>query len=336
MEMTRSTAADSFLRSAPSAPARPVAVTATARKLKWTTVAAGVAKRVLNPRQIATAVKLQIKRKAHRHVYDDAQLALYAKVLPSEFLHFGYFDDPQIKPDDTSLSDVVRAQNRYAELVLEQAGDPAHPVLDIGCGMGGLCRMLLARNYTPTALTPDRLQVAHIQATLPGVTVMRGKLEDLKTGGMEHQFGTLITAESLQYLKLHKALPVLSTLIRPGGRWVACDFFHSRPSEDRACHVWDDFVSKLAESGWKLAYQRDITPHVLPTLAYIHMWATRFGIPLMEFSFLRLRRKQPALHHLLAGALDQLTDLAQKNIDVIDPHQFAAGKKYMLLAMERA
>jgi cyclopropane fatty-acyl-phospholipid synthase-like methyltransferase len=336
METTNANGAARRSSDVPATRARQVAVTATARKLKWTTVAGGVAKRALNPKQVVTAVKLQMKRKAHRHVYDDAQLALYAKVLPTEFLHFGFFDKPDLKPEDTALSDVVRAQNRYAELVLEQAGDPAHPVLDIGCGMGGLCRMLLAKNYTPTALTPDRLQVAHVQATLPGIKVIRGKLEDLKTAGMEHTFGTLITAESLQYLKLAKALPVLSTLIRPGGRWVACDFFHSHPSEDRACHVWDDFVSKLTESGWKLAYQRDITPHVLPTLAYIHMWATRFGIPLMDFAFLRLRRKQPALHHMLAGALEQLTDLAQKNIDVIDPHQFAAGKKYMLLAMERA
>jgi cyclopropane fatty-acyl-phospholipid synthase-like methyltransferase len=291
--------------------------------------------RVIHPGHLYKAARLQIARKAHRHTYDDAQLALYSQMLPSEFLHYGYFEDPARRPEDISLSDVARAQARYSELLLELAGDPAFPVLDVGCGMGGLCRLLTAKSFTPTALTPDRLQASHIRNTQPAVPVIRCKFEDLKPDEHREKFGTVITAESLQYLKLARALPVMEAIIRPGGRWIACDYFHSHPSTDRSCHVWDEFVQKLTETGWKLAYQRDITPHILPTLAYIHMWATRFGIPLMQFTFLRLRRKQPAIHHILGGALDQLSNLATQNIELIDPVHFASNKRYMLLAMER-
>ena len=150
------------------------------------------------------------------------------------------------------------------------------------------------------------------------------------------RYGTVYTAESLQYLKLDQALPVLESVLRPGGRWVACDFFHARPSADRSCHEWDAFAARLPAAGWKIAYQRDITAHVLPTLAYAHMWATRFGMPLMNFAFLRLRRKQPGLHHLLARVLGMLESAAQANVDLIDPRRFAADKRYMLLVMQRA
>ena len=84
-----------------------------------------------------------------------------------------------------------------------------------------------------------------------------------------------------------------------------------------------------------MTYQRDVTDHIRPTLAFIHMWATRFGLPLMEFTFLRMRRKQPAMHHLLADVFDQLRCVASANAQTIDPDRFAADKRYVLLAMER-
>jgi len=49
-------------------------------------------------------------------------------------------------------------------LILDLVRGVDSPVLDVGCGMGGLCRMLKARGHAPIALTPDRLQAAHVKA----------------------------------------------------------------------------------------------------------------------------------------------------------------------------
>ena len=174
-----------------------------------------------------------------------------------------------------------------------------------------------------------------MEKTQPDIELIRGKFEAMKADDHAGRFGTVITSESLQYLKLAAALPVLEKVLRQGGSWVACDFFYREPSEDRSLHVWDEFTAHLARTGWQITYQRDITSHVLPMLAYIHMWATRFGMPLMQFGFLRLRRKNPGVHHLVSGALDDLHDLAADNIPLIDPKHFAAKKKYMLLVMKR-
>jgi hypothetical protein len=170
------------------------------------------------------------------------------------------------------------------------------------------------------------------------VPVVRCKFEelDVAAGGHRGRYGTVFTSESLQYLKLDRALPKLAEVLRPGGRWVACDFFHARPSDDPSLHAWDEFRGRLSAAGWRVAYERDITPHVLPTLGYLHMWATRFGLPAMEFSFLRLRRKQPGVYHLVERVLDALAGAARENAGLIDPARFAADRRYMLVAAERA
>jgi cyclopropane fatty-acyl-phospholipid synthase-like methyltransferase len=310
--------------------------TPNSRKLSAGAVARGLASRIGNPRHLYQAIRLQLSRKALRHAQDDAQLALYAQVLPSSFLHFGYFHDPTKPPDEIALSELAAAQQAYAELVLAQMGPSDGPVLDVGCGMGGMSRMLLERGLCPTALTPDRLQAAHVRAALPDVPVLRCKLERLPPEQQTGQFGAVLTAESLQYLKLDQALPILAALLRPGGRWVACDYFYTRPSPDRSCHLWDDFTTKLEQTGWRIVEALDITAHVLPTLAFAHMWATRFGLPLMDFAFLRLRRKQPGLYHLLEVVLQTLRRFATNNIEVIDPVQFERNKRYMLLRIHRA
>jgi len=256
--------------------------------------------------------------------------------LPSDFLHYGFFDDVQRKPADISLSDIIQAQNRYAELLLELAGDCNDPVLDVGCGMGGLSRMAIEKGFAPTALTPDRLQASHILKTLPDVPVIRSKFEALKAEDHAAKYGTIFTAESLQYLKLDVALPLLKRIIKPGGKWVACDYFLNTPSDDRTCHNWDAFQARLIASGWKLTFQRDITANVLPTLAFLHMLASRFGLPLMGFAKLRLQRKQPALHHMLGGVLSQLDGVVADNISLIEPTQFKTNRRYMMLVMQRS
>jgi hypothetical protein len=84
-----------------------------------------------------------------------------------------------------------------------------------------------------------------------------------------------------------------------------------------------------------VTYERDITPNVLPTLSFLNMLATRFGMPMLGFVTLRLKRKQPGLHHLFEKAIDQLEGVAADNIALINPSVFAKDRRYMMLVMER-
>src|SRR5207248_7617320 len=171
--------------------------------------------------------------------------------------------------------------------------------------------------------SPDRSQVAHISATYPSVQVIRSKFEELDALANHHRFGTVITAESLQYLKLERALSHMQTILRPGGRWVACDFFYSQPTDEHSCHQWTEFVAALARTGWRISYQQDITKNVLPTLKFVHMWGVRLGAPLMDFALIKLRKKQPGIHYLAEDALSKVKGAALEQIASIDPAEFS-------------
>jgi len=297
-----------------------------------------VLKRAINPAALWTAASLQFRRAPSRDRLDDAQLQLYAKVLPGDFLHYGYFDNPDRQPGDISLNEIVAAQNRYGELLLELANaDRSAPVLDVGCGMGGLLRMLIAAGFSPVAVSPARGQIAHVEKMFPGIPAFCSKFEDMDAETHREKYATVFTSESLQYLRLPRALPLMKQILKPGGTWVACDYFNrAAGNPSRRLPAWPDFLKLLQDEGWRVVHQRDITPHVLPTLRYIHMWAARFGKPLIAYGLLKLQRKQPGLHHLLGGMLPQLDKTIDENLDMICPDVFAREKQYMLLAMQRA
>jgi MPBQ/MSBQ methyltransferase len=307
-------------------------------KTKVGTIARSVARRLVHPGHLARAIHLQRARKRNKRAFGDAQLALLARVVPSGYLHYGYFDDIARQPEDISLAELMRAQHRYADLLMELAGDPAHPVLDIGCGMGGLLKLLQARGYRPTALTPDRLGADHVARAYPDVPVIRSKFEQLPDSDQHAgRYGTVVTSESLQYLKLDAALPLLRKILRPDGVWVACDYFRTTPlpaaTRDKSGHDWEAFIQSITARGWAISYQRDITAHILPTLRYIHMWATQFGLPLLQFARLKMQAKQPALHYLLEEALTMIDHMIDENLQIITPAAFAAQKRYVLLAL---
>jgi SAM-dependent methyltransferase len=295
-----------------------------------------VIKRVAHPGHLARAIKLQRGRKQRSRAFDDERLALLAQLLPSGFLHYGYFDDPNRAAEDISVRELTAAQRRYASLLLEHVHDKSSPVLDIGCGMGALSQMLREAGFSPVALTPDRLQAAYVRKTYPGIPVIESKFEEMpEPEESAGKYGTVITSESLQYLELERTLPQMARILKPGGTWVACDYFRIGAKHGRSGHEWNLFHERLDAAGWDITYERDITPHVLPTLRYIRMWGTQFGVPFLQFALVRLRARRPGLHYILQDALSMIDDVIEHNLRLVDPEVFAANKRYALLAMRK-
>ena len=64
-------------------------------------------KKLINPFELAQILKMQRNRKKVERVYDDAQLKLYGQILKGDFLHYGYFDNPDTKAEDISLNMII-------------------------------------------------------------------------------------------------------------------------------------------------------------------------------------------------------------------------------------
>ncbi len=303
-------------------------------KIKW--VVKQVAKKLLHPQRFFTFLQLLKKRNGQTWSKDDPQLTLYSKILVSGFLHYGYFNDPEIIPKNISLHDIEQAQLHYAEFFPEYIEDKDSPVLDCGCGMGGLIELLLQKNFNPVALTPDRAQIQHIKNKYPEVPLIEGRFEDLPVDNYRNFFGTVITSESLQYLHLDKAFPVIEKILKPGGRWIACDYFRIDEAREISGHRWCEFNQRLGDNGWKIVFEKDITANILPTLAYLDMLGSRIGIPLFTFLVDKLEKKRPAISYLVEDVAENLQGYVHNHLDTIKPETFAQQKKYIRLVMERS
>lgn len=297
-------------------------------------ITGSILKRLLLPHHLYRVIKLQRGRKRPDRVYEDPQLKLYHDILPGDFLHYGYFDQKDIHPLDMSINMIYKAQERYGEKLVELVTDAQHPVLDIGCGMGGLLRIMNERNLKAIGLTPDKNQAAHIRKTYKN-DLLESKFEDMDAEAYAQHFGTVITSESLQYLDLPVSLRLIDSILKPGGKWIACDYFKTGAAGEKSGHNWEYFTHHLDEGGFRIVYQEDITPNILPTIAYVHHWATQIGLPVKEFLTGKMKVKAPGFYYVLEEALPLIDEKLNKNIKTVDPAIFAENKKYILMVIER-
>lgn len=292
-------------------------------------------KKILNPVEVYRIAKLQRNRKNIARVRDDAQLKLYSQILKGDFLHYGYFDNPEIKPEDISLNQIYEAQLRYAMLLMDKLQPKGKQVLDIGCGMGGLLKLLLEKGYAPTALTPDNTQIHYISQKYPGLPLHHCKFEELDGDANKGKFDALITSESLQYLKLDIALPLLHKISTPEAQWIACDYFRTGDKAEKSGHYWEPFMEQVNAHGWELEYEQDITPNILPTIAYVYMWGNNIGLPLYQFGIEKLQVKAPGYHYALQDVLPEIRKKIDKNLLTVNPEVFALNKRYKLMVFKK-
>ena len=292
-------------------------------------------KKLINPFELAQILKMQRNRKKVERVYDDAQLKLYGQILKGDFLHYGYFDNPDTKAEDISLNMIYHAQWRYADLLASKISSNEGEILDIGCGMGGLIKLLQERGMKPVALTPDKTQIHHITEKYPNVPRYHCRFEDIPVVENTNRYNTLITSESLQYLKLDEAFPLLHKISKPDARWIACDYFRTGDKAEKSGHLWSVFTEKLDAHGWEIEYEQDVTPNILPTIAYVYHWGNNIVKPLVEFGIGKLEVKAPGWHYAAAETIEKLKEKLEKNLKTVDPELFGANKRYKLLVFRK-
>ena len=278
----------------------------------------------LNPVQLIQAYRFHKKTGRYDRTVNDLELKLYSKILKNDMLHYGYFDDVDIAPEFISIGILEQAQNRYAEIIAEQILDKNLPVLDVGCGMGGLSNFLLSKGINVEALTPDRNQIDYIERLELGPVCHHSRFEEFRT---ENKYGTVINAESLQYLPLEETFRKVDHIILPEGRWIITDVFRRyEKSSNKSGHRIIDLLCKVKEHGWKIVYERDITPNVLPTLKLIHMYVDRYLIPLSHYAEEKFTYKKAWLFYLTKNIRHDISVKSKKEVLAIQPELFVAEK----------
>jgi len=289
--------------------------------------------KLLNPIQWFKAYRFhQQNAKFDKSTYD-LELYLYSKILKNDMLHYGYFEDTAVKPESISLQLLEDAQIRYAQNIIDQIKDNKNLILDVGCGMGGLASMMMDKRLSVEVLTPNKNQIDHISQKYPQLKRYHCKFEALETTS---NYGTIINSESLQYIALDDAFALTEKMLLPGGRWIIVDYFRTKDSGiNKSGHLLDTFYHKCQTNHWSIAYELDITRNVVPTIAFVNMYAERFLEPLKHFAFEKLRYKKAWIFYLVKDAMQSIDAKIKKERASIDPVMFVNEKKYILFVLER-
>lgn len=288
---------------------------------------------LLNPAKWAKAYSLKKKDGKYEKSKSDLELNLYAKILKNDMLHYGYFEDTAIAPESISLQAVEDAQVKYAQNIIDLITDKEGPILDVGCGMGGLSGILDAQGYHVEALTPNKNQCRHIRNKYKNITVHNCKFEDVAE---DKKYTTVINSESFQYIKLEKGLEKINAITEPGAKWIITDYFRlHNEGINKSSHLLDDFIKTVEKSNWKITYVKDITPNILPMLRFLRLYVDRFVFPLKNFAFEKLKYKQGFLYHLTQELREGIDHKIEKEVASIDPVKFENEKKYMTFVLER-
>lgn len=275
----------------------------------------------------------QSRRVRPERVRMDAQLRLYSELLPDGFLHYGYFDQVDVPGNSVSISDLERAQFRYAERLLDLLKGDSLRVLDVGCGTGGLMKLLAERGHLPEGVTPDQHQVQSIIEKIQ-LPVHHCRFEDFV--GSPNSYDAIITSESFQYLHLPEALPLIHRLLKPGGQWILCDYFRKNPDAmEKSGHVLSKVHPAIEGSGFETISSEDITANVLPTLRVATYYLERFAQPLLKFALAKLSVKAPVLSYLLEPATQKSQQKLDQALNVSSSEKFARDKQYMLMKFQK-
>lgn len=288
----------------------------------------------LNPFEWVKAFQFAKKNAKFDKSTYDLELHLYSKILTNNMLHYGYFDNTTISAEEISIKQFENAQLKYAELIIDHIKDKSSLVLDVGCGMGGLSNMMKTRGLNPECLTPNRNQIAFINKTMPDVITYACKFEDLATN---KKYSTIINSESLQYIDLNTAFEKVALITNDNPRWIITDYFRLNDSGiNKSSHMLSDFLNSVEKHGWKIVFEQDITPNILPTLYLINLYAERFLLPIKHFAFEKLRFKKPKLFYMTKNIRARLDEKIIKETSSINPEMFIHEKKYLLFVLERS
>ncbi len=269
----------------------------------------------------------------------DHVLKLYSKSIRSPYLHYGFWDHPEeIDPQELTLDDMVKAQDRYIEHLATFIPEDVKSILDVGAGIGGNSSYLLSKGYQVDALSPDEYQESVFKDKYNGqVKFYRSKFENFEP---DRQYDMVFESESACYIEIDPGWKTAQKTIRDGGYLLASDYFlhHNDGSGDwhiKASHDEENYMKKAKEYGFKLIREYDQTENTMPTLDGAKALIERFIFPTVEFSSNYLGKNHPFILKVIKKAFGKKVNDKMKQLSLLDSSDFKKYKRYMIYLFQK-
>ena len=228
------------------------------------------------------------RRKKKKKAMDSREVGLVMGLAAGKYffgsddLHYGLWtDDLPVKPEN-----LRKAQDQHAALLIKTIPEDVKNILDVGCGAGALAKRLCEKAYDIECVSPSGPLTAEARKTLgPDTPIFEMKFENLDT---PKQYDMVMFSESFQYIKHELSIEKASTLLRPGGYLLICDFFRRTGEERgpiRGGRRIEAFQETMANYPFKTLVDEDITKETARNFDLINDFLNQVGLPIWELAF---------------------------------------------------
>jgi len=212
--------------------------------------------------------------------------------LKSEYLHYGFF--PSDLPTD--ITNLAKAQENYAELLLSNIPSGVKTILDVGCGSGKMAEKLISKGYDVDTVSPGVLLTKYVQNKLGNqITIHNCKFEDFSS---TKKYDLILFSESFQYIPIEKSLEGFKKFASPNGYMMICDFFRLEDEGKSLLgggHSFKDWEATIQRYPFKKLKEQDITDQTAPTIDLVNALALEVLHPTWKTIFLLGEDRFPLL-----------------------------------------
>jgi len=269
----------------------------------------------------------------------DNVLKLYSKMIKSNYLHYGFWDEPRvINLNQITLNEIKDAQTRYIENLSSFIPKDVKMILDVGCGIGGNTSFLLDKGYNVETLSPDDYQKSVIKKTFKDKVVFyHSKFENFRSG---KQYDLILESESACYINIDKGFKKAREILKPRGYLLASDYFvyfhdGTKSPHLKSSHDLDQYLSISKKNGFKLIQEYDQTNNTMPTLDYAKYFIERFINPTLEYVVYSGQKNFPKLSLFLGKFIISKYNKKKEQLKLIDSNEFRKYRKYMIFLFQK-
>jgi len=269
----------------------------------------------------------------------DHILKLYAETIRSPYLHYGFWDEPEIvNADSLSIDDIAKAQRRYIQHLTSFIPKDVRSILDVGCGVGGNAAYLQERGFDLDVLSPDTYQEEVIKEKFNGaMQFFKSKFENFET---DRTYDLILESESACYIKIEPGFTSARKALRTGGYLLVADYFvyyrNERGSPHlKSSHPMQAYLKAGKSAGFKLLKEYDQTENTMPTLDAAHHFIQRFIQPTAEYAQVSLQRKNPFTFRLMKSLFGKSISSKMDQLDLVKSEEFRKYRKYMIYLFQK-
>ena len=269
----------------------------------------------------------------------DNVLKLYSETIQSNFLHYGFWDNPDIIDlNDFTLNEIKDAQVRYIENLSSYIPIEVKTILDVGCGIGGNTLFLMNKGFKVETLSPDDYQKSIIENKFNGKVIFyHSKFENFES---KKKYDLILESESACYIKIEKGFKKAQEILKPKGYLLVSDYFvyfqdDTKSPHFKSSHNLNYYLSVAKENGFELIKEYDQTSNTMPTLDYAKYFIERFLNPTLEYGIYSIKKNFPKFSIIFEKFIKKKFDKKKEQLKLIDSNEFRKYRKYMIFLFQK-